>query len=165
VDAGAQLTPQVFREIMACFPTGVAVVTALDDHPRGLTVNSFCSVSLEPPLVLVCVDRASNTFPAIRAAGGFTVNFLALGRERLAVRFASKADDKFAGVAWTAPAVAEGGPILVDDSSAYAACVTRTAFEAGDHWVFVGQVHEGGVIEDRAPLVYHRRTYVALRDV
>jgi flavin reductase (DIM6/NTAB) family NADH-FMN oxidoreductase RutF len=161
-----ELTPQVFREIMACFPTGVAVVTAFEgDQPKGLTVSSFCSVSLEPPLVLVCVDRTSNTFPAMRAAGGFTVNFLAHGREKLAAVFASKSDDKFSSVGWTPPSTSEGGPILVDDSSAYAVCVTLQAFEAGDHWVFVGQVHEGRVIEDRAPLVYHRRTYVALRDL
>jgi flavin reductase (DIM6/NTAB) family NADH-FMN oxidoreductase RutF len=150
---------------MGAFPTGVAVVTALDEGgPRGLTISSFCSVSLEPPLVLVCVDQASNTLPALRQAGGFSVNFLAHGREALAIRFASKADEKFEGVAWAVPEAPEGGPVLIEDCSAYAVCLTREAFEAGDHWVFLGEVVEGGVIEGRSPLVYHRRTYVSLRD-
>lgn len=150
---------------MACFPTGVAVVTALGEGvPRGLTVSSFCSVSLDPPLVLVCVDRESNTLPALSRSGGFTVNFLAHGREALAVRFASKAEDKFAGVSWVAPDLPEGGPILVEDSSAYAVCLARQAVEAGDHWIFIGEVTQGGVRHDQQPLVYHRRSYVGLRD-
>lgn len=141
------------------------MVTALgDEGPRGLTVSSFCSVSLEPPLVLVCVDRSSNTLPALQQAGGFTVNFLSHGRAALAARFASKADGKFEGVAWAAPATPEGGPILIEDSAAHAVCITREAFEAGDHWVFLGEVREGGVTEGLSPLVYHRRTYVSLRD-
>ena len=150
---------------MACFPTGVAVVTALERGlPRGLTVSSFCSVSLDPPLVLVCVDRESNTLPALSSSGGFTVNFLAHGREALAARFASKAEDKFVDVRWAAPELPEGGPILVEDSSAHAVCVTRQAVEAGDHWIFVGEVKEGGVRDGQQPLVYHRRSYVGLRD-
>jgi flavin reductase (DIM6/NTAB) family NADH-FMN oxidoreductase RutF len=160
------LAPSVFREIMACFPTGVAVVTALaDGNPRGLTVSSFCSVSLDPPLVLVCVDRLSNTLSALQEAGGLTVNFLAHGRERLAARFASKENAKFEGVSWTHPSTPNGGPILIRDSSAYAVCITQRAFEAGDHWVFLGEVREGGVLESRSPLVYHRRMYVGLRDL
>jgi flavin reductase (DIM6/NTAB) family NADH-FMN oxidoreductase RutF len=161
-----EFTETVFREIMASFPSGVAVVTALDgEGPRGLTVSALCSVSLTPPLVLVCVDDTSNTLPALRAAGGFTVNFLAHGCGELASRFASKSDCKFDGIEWTRPATPEGGPILVRDSAAFAVCVTRQAFAAGDHWVFLGEVREGGAIEDREPLVYHRRAYVGLRSI
>jgi flavin reductase (DIM6/NTAB) family NADH-FMN oxidoreductase RutF len=166
VTSSGGFTPTVFRDIMACFPTGVAVVTALDRaEPRGLTVSSLCSVSLTPPLVLICVDKTSNTLPALRAAGGFTVNFLAHGRGELAKRFASKSEAKFEGLAWTPALTPEGGPVLVEDSAAYAVCVTRQAFEAGDHWVFLGEVCEGGEIEGREPLVYHRRTYVGLRSI
>jgi flavin reductase (DIM6/NTAB) family NADH-FMN oxidoreductase RutF len=156
--------PELFRDVMACFPTGVAVVTAREvgERPRGLTVSAFCPVSLEPPLVLVCVDRASNTLPALQAAGGFTVNFLAGGREHLAVLYASKADEKFEGIAWRPPATPEGGPVLHEDSAAYAVCVTREAIEAGDHWVFIGEVCEAAVIPDRLPLMYHRRAFVDL---
>jgi flavin reductase (DIM6/NTAB) family NADH-FMN oxidoreductase RutF len=158
------VSPALYRNIMACFPTGVAIVTAheSDDRPRGLTLSAFCAVSLEPPLVLVCVDRSSNTLPALRAAGGFTVNFLAGGREHLAVLYASKAEEKFQGIAWRRPDVPEGGPILHEDSAAYAVCVTRQAIEAGDHWVFIGEVKDGAVIDGRLPLVYHRRSFIDL---
>jgi flavin reductase (DIM6/NTAB) family NADH-FMN oxidoreductase RutF len=154
----------LYRSIMACFPTGVAIVTAHEsgDRPRGLTLSAFCAVSLEPPLVLVCVDRSSNTLPALRAAGGFTVNFLAGGREHLAVLYASKAEEKFHGIAWRRPDVPEGGPILHEDSAAYAVCVTRQAIEAGDHWVFIGEVKDGAVIDGRLPLVYHQRSFIDL---
>jgi flavin reductase (DIM6/NTAB) family NADH-FMN oxidoreductase RutF len=154
----------LFREIMACFPTGVAIVTAHEagEKPRGLTLSAFCPVSLDPPLVLVCVDKSSNTLPALRESGGFTVNFLAGGREHLAVLYASKAEEKFEGIPWRRPTLPEGGPILHEDSAAYAVCLTRQAIEAGDHWVFIGEVRDGGVIEGHLPLVYHRREFIDL---
>lgn len=157
---------QLYREIMACFPTGVAIVTAHESGttPRGLTLSAFCAVSLDPPLVLVCIDKGSNTLPAMQESGGFTVNFLAGGREHLAVLYASKAESKFDGIAWRRPELPEGGPVLHEDSAAYAVCVTRQAIEAGDHWVFIGEVCEGGVIEGRLPLVYHRRAFIDLAD-
>ena len=160
------VTPQLYREIMACFPTGVAIVTAHEagGRPRGLTLSAFCAVSLDPPLVLVCVDKASNTLPALQVSGGFTVNFLAGGREHLAVLYASKAAEKFDGIAWRPPDLPEGGPILHLDCAAYAVCLTRQAVEAGDHWVFIGEVREGAVVEGRLPLVYHRRSFVDLVD-
>jgi flavin reductase (DIM6/NTAB) family NADH-FMN oxidoreductase RutF len=160
------VTPQLYRDLMASFPSGVAVVTAHEagGRPRGLTLSAFCPVSLDPPLVLVCVDRSSNTLPALQASGGFTVNFLAGGRDHLAVLYASKAEEKFEGIAWRRPELAEGGPILHEDSAAYAVCMTRQAIEAGDHWVFIGEVCEGAVLEGRLPLVYHRRAYVDLAD-
>ena len=158
------VTPQLYREIMACFPTGVAIVTAHEagDRPRGLTLSAFCAVSLDPPLVLVCIDKTSNTLPALQASGGFTVNFLAGGREHLAVLYASKAEEKFEGIPWRRAEVSEGGPILHEDSAAYAVCVTRQAVQAGDHWVFIGEVRDGAVIEGRLPLVYHRRAFIDL---
>jgi flavin reductase (DIM6/NTAB) family NADH-FMN oxidoreductase RutF len=155
------IAPELFREVMASNPSGVAVVTAREagQRPRGLTLSAFCPVSLAPPLVLVCVARTSNTLPALQAAGGFTVNFLAGGREHLAVLYASKAEEKFESIEWRPPATPEGGPILHEDSAAYAVCVTRQAIEAGDHWVFIGEVQEAATIPDRLPLLYHRRTY------
>jgi flavin reductase (DIM6/NTAB) family NADH-FMN oxidoreductase RutF len=158
------IVPQLFREIMACFPTGVAIVTAHEagDRPRGLTLIAFCPVSLDPPLVLVCIDKGSNTLPALQESGGFTVNFLAGGREHLAVLYASKSQEKFDEIAWRRPELPEGGPILHQDTAAYAVCITRQAIEAGDHWVFIGEVCEGAVIEGRLPLVYHRRAFIDL---
>src|SRR5205823_14790943 len=91
---------QLFRDIMAGFPSGVTVVTALADggKPFGLTVSAFASVSLDPPQVLVCIERSANTLPAIVAAGGFTVNFLDAQSADLSVRFSLPTGDKFDGV-------------------------------------------------------------------
>ena len=87
---------------MASFPSGVVILTAFgDDHqPRGLTVSAFCAVSVDPPLALVCIDKTSNTLPAVQHTGGFTANILAAGREHLARRMATKLSDKFDGIAW-----------------------------------------------------------------
>src|SRR2546421_902047 len=94
------VTPQLYREIMACFPTGVAIVTAHEagGRPRGLTLSAFCAVSLDPPLVLVCIDRTSKTLPALLEAGGFTVNFLAGGRGHPAVLYAAKTEGEVGGI-------------------------------------------------------------------
>jgi flavin reductase (DIM6/NTAB) family NADH-FMN oxidoreductase RutF len=155
------IDPELFREIMSTFPSGVAIVTALGEggKPRGLTVSAFCPVSLEPPLVLVCIDKTSNSLPAIQSSGGFTVNFLAAGREELARRYASKAEDKFEGIATTTPSVAEAGPILADDSVAWAECRVHSAIEAGDHFIIVGQVEEGAHRPDEIPLLFGRRVF------
>jgi flavin reductase (DIM6/NTAB) family NADH-FMN oxidoreductase RutF len=152
---------ELFREIMSTFPSGVAIVTASGEggKPRGLTVSAFCPVSLDPPLVLVCIDRASNSLAAIQRSGGFTVNLLASGREELARRYASKAEDKFEGVATRRPQIAEAGPILVDDCIAYAACRVHSSVEAGDHFIIVGQVEEGEHRSGEVPLMYGRRIF------
>ena len=159
--------PTTYREILTNFPSGVAVVTATDAEGGlfGLTVSAFCAVSVDPPLVLVCIDKGSNSLSAIQDRGGFTVNLLAAGREDLALRFASKTEEKFEGVGWSESPIPEGGPILEEDSVGYAVCRTETALEAGDHWIFVGAVHAGSVKADETPLVYGRRQFAAWDDV
>src|SRR2546430_17179182 len=92
------------------------------------------------------------------------LSFLPGGRERLAALYASKAEEKFEGIGWRSPETPEGGPILHDDSAAYAVCVTRQAIEAGDHWVFIGEVHEVATIPGRFPLLSHRRAHPAVVD-
>jgi len=150
-----------YRELLASFPAGVTVVTAFEagGAPRGLTLIAFCGVSLDPPLVLVCVDRASNTLPAIRAAGGFTVNLISRDSHELARRMAGKGKDKFGGVAWSRPEVPEAGPVLHEDSTAHILCRTVESVEAGDHWVFIGEVRGGEVDQGRLPLLFHRREF------
>ena len=149
-----------FFAIMSAFPTGVAIVTTLaaDGEPRGCTTNAVCSVSAEPPLLLVCLDKGSRTLPALFHSKRFVVNFLAEGRDELARLFASKADDKFAAVAWE-PGIA-GMPCLREDSLAYAECVTEQELEAGDHVIVTGLV-VGGLAPDPAsvPILYFRRSY------
>src|ERR1700682_3161901 len=98
----AMIDPLRFREVMASFPTGVVVLTAFGDDslPRGLTVSAFSAVSLNPLLALACIDKTSNTLPAVQHTGGFTANILAAGREQLARRMATKVADKFDGIGW-----------------------------------------------------------------
>ncbi len=158
------IEPQRFREVMATFPSGVVVLTAFGDDalPRGLTVSAFCAVSLNPPLALACVEKTSNTLPAVQHAGGFTANILAAGREQLARRMATKLTDKFDGIAWRRPESRQGGPILEEDSAAYAVCTLRETIEAGDHWILIGTVVQGAHHEHIAPLIFSRRGYFGL---
>jgi flavin reductase (DIM6/NTAB) family NADH-FMN oxidoreductase RutF len=152
---------QRFREVMATFPSGVVVLTAFgqDSLPRGLTVSAFCAVSLEPPLALACIDKTSNTLPAVQHTGGFTANILAAGREQLARRMATKVTDKFDAIRWRRPDSPIGGPILEEDAAAYAVCTLRDTIEAGDHWVLIGLVTEGDHREGVASMIFSRRGY------
>jgi 3-hydroxy-9,10-secoandrosta-1,3,5(10)-triene-9,17-dione monooxygenase reductase component len=154
------LSREDFFAIMSAFPTGVAIVTTLDDHgePKGLTTNAICSVSAEPPLLLVCVDRTSRTLAALRHARRFVVNFMSDGRADLCALFASKAEDKFAGVRWE-PGLG-GVPCLTEDALAYAECLTQEEVEAGDHLILIGLVEAGRPPDpERAPILYYRRAY------
>lgn len=158
------IDPQRFREVMGSFPSGVVVLTAFgeDGLPRGLTVSAFCAVSLEPPLALACVDKTSNTLPAVQHAGGFTANILAAGREQLARRMASKLSDKFDAIKWRRPEALGGGPILEEDAAAYAVCTLKETIGAGDHWILIGDVVDGAHLEGIAPLIFSRRGYFDL---
>jgi len=153
---------QLFRAVVGSFPTGVTVITTVgsDGLPRGLTSNAVCSVSSEPPLLLFCIDKRSNTLPSLLEAKAFVVNFLAAGRGELATSFASRSADKFAGVHWEPSATAGGSPILVDDTIAHAACTVWQMIDAGDHLVCIGHIEEACANEG-TPLMYLRRSYAA----
>lgn len=157
------IVPQRFREVMSSFPSGVVIVTAFghDGEPHGLTVNAFCAVSLEPPLALACIDKLSNTLPAVRHTNGFTANILAAGREPLARLMATKSPDKFKTLEWRR-ADAGGGPLLENDIAAYAVCALKETIESGDHWILIGSVVEGARLLDINPLIYSRRDYFDL---
>jgi len=154
------LDKQTFFEIMASLPSGVAIVTTLDQDgtPRGLTSTAVSSVSADPPLLLVCVDLGSRTLPAIRRTGAFVVNFIREGRSDLCRLFASKHDDKFASVAWRL--TRRGLPLLYADAIAWAECTAVREIEAGDHVVLLGEVEAGeGAAPDDVPLMYYRRSW------
>lgn len=158
------IAPARFREIMAAFPSGVVVLTALGDdgRPYGLTVSAFSPVSLEPPLVLACVDRSSNTLPALRASRHFTINILAAGHQQLARSMATKDPAKFENLEWKAAPVIGSGPVLEQHAAAYACCSIESEIEAGDHLIFIGRVLAGEADDARTPLVYHRRAFLEL---
>ena len=137
---GAPVDREAFVRIMSAFPTGVAIVTTVepDGTPRGLTTNAVTSVSVEPPILLVCIDLASRTLPALRETRHFCVNFMRDDHEETCRLFASKADDKFERVAWTPGA--SGVPILAGGAVAHAECSIMRELEIGDHVVVTGLV-------------------------
>jgi flavin reductase (DIM6/NTAB) family NADH-FMN oxidoreductase RutF len=151
---------QAFFEVMASFPSGVAIVTTVapDGVPRGLTTTAVCSVSADPPTIVVCVDRGSRTLAALRASRRFVVNFVGEGRSELCMLFASKQEDKFARVSWQP--TADGMPLLNEDVLAWAECTTVRELEIGDHVLLVAGVEDGGVQHElEPPLMYYRRSW------
>ncbi len=154
----------LYREIMSALPAGVVIVTAFADDglPRGLTVTAFSPVSIEPRLALVCIAKSSNTLPAVTHTDGYTANLLAAGRDALARRMATKASDKFDGLAWARSETGAGGPILINDVAAYAVCTLQQTIDAGDHWILLGTVVDGAHQHGVRPMVYHRRSYLDL---
>ena len=145
-----------FRQVLGHFATGVTVVTSVDgDGPIGLAVNSFTSVSLDPPLVAICVNRASTTWPRIRTVGHFTVNILGADQEAVSRTFASTAD-RFLGIGWRPSP--SGGPVL-DGALAWIDAAIDAEHDAGDHILVVGRVSALDVAREAAPLVFYRGGY------
>lgn len=146
-----------FRQVLGHFPTGVTVVTtAAEGGPAGMAIGSFTSVSLDPPLVAFLPARTSGSWPLIRAAGVFCVNVLAEDQEHLSRVFASKGDNKFAGVGWRPGPT--GSPVL-DGVLAWIDCRIDAVHEAGDHDIVVGRVVELSVAREAGPLVFYRGGY------
>jgi flavin reductase (DIM6/NTAB) family NADH-FMN oxidoreductase RutF len=155
------ISPDDFRRVLSHFASGVTIVTTCDgeQRPTGLTASAFCSVSLDPPLILICVDHKSQSFPHLRESGRFAINILHQGHEQLSRRFASTRLDKFDGVAFTMGTV---GVPLIDAALAYLECRTVSAHVEGDHTIFVGRVEAVGVGEGE-PLLYYGGRYHRLR--
>ena len=146
-----------FRRTMGCFTTGVAVVTTLDDGvPRGLTVNSVTSVSLNPPLLLVCVDHTSESYNGFLTGQVFAVNFLAVDQMDVSKRFAMKTAGKFTGLHYRSGVT--GSPILTD-IVAFIECALEAHYPGGDHTIFVGRVVACEVYGGREPLLFYQGKY------
>jgi flavin reductase (DIM6/NTAB) family NADH-FMN oxidoreductase RutF len=147
------------RRTFGSFATGVAVATTLDSEgvPKGFTANSFTSVSLDPPLVLVCVDNAASCHGAFAAATHFAINILCEAQQHVSRAFASKSADKFAGMLWVSGTT--GSPIF-PDSTAWLDCETYNRVEAGDHLIVIGKVLNFGHSPSKGPLGYHRGSYI-----
>jgi flavin reductase (DIM6/NTAB) family NADH-FMN oxidoreductase RutF len=151
---GSELDVIEFRRTLGSFMTGVTIVTTVDrdGRHRGMTMTSFTSVSLDPPLVLVCVDRGAASFDAFVESRGIAVHILASAQEQLARTFASKAPDKFEHVVTEA---GHGGAPIIRDVHAYLDCVTDQVVIAGDHAIIVARVLDFGS-EDRRPLAFYQ---------
>ncbi len=150
----------LYRKALGHFPTGVAVMTAKPAAGAaiGLTVNSFASVSLDPPLVLWCLRRDAYSLPAIQDAQHFVVNVLGADQEELAQQFARPSSDRFAGVSHT---VNGWGAPLLDGCVAYFDCTLVSQQVGGDHVILVGGV-ERFACHDRQPLMFCRGQFVPL---
>ncbi len=147
----------LLRQVLGRFPTGVVVVTASDGAvPFGLSVNSFTSVSLDPPLIAFCADRRSGSWAAIRRSGAFCVNVLAEDQEAVSRVFATRGAEKFGGVGWSP---APSGSPLLDGVLAWIDCRIEAVHDGGDHEICVGRVDQLGVERDEGPLVFYRGGY------
>ena len=157
--------PDQFRQVMGHFATGISIVTTFDgDRPQGITVNAFSSVSLEPALVMVALDRRRFITPMVRAAGRYAVSILGSDQQALSDCFAhapvSPGREDFCGAAWHPGAT---GLPLIDGSIATLECTVVETFSAGDHDLFIGRVDS--LDQDRegeAPLLYFRRRYLRI---
>jgi flavin reductase (DIM6/NTAB) family NADH-FMN oxidoreductase RutF len=155
--AGDDVTPEQFRDALGALATPVTVVTAIGPNgPSGATANAVTSLSLDPPMMLACLDRGSRTLTSVRAAGRFGINGLAAGQQELAHRFARKEPEpeKWEGFEWEERL---GCPRL-PDSLIWVACELRDLIDGGDHLIVTGSVLEADS-RDAQPLLFHRGDY------
>ena len=147
-----------FRRALALWPSGVSIVTArAGDDIHGMTASAFASVSLAPPLVLVCLDQQANTLALLRRGRNMAINVLAETQRALSARFASKEHEwtRFAGLTC---ARAKNGAPLIPGAHMALACTVTALHEAGDHVIAVGLVEEA-VVRDGPPLIYYGARY------
>jgi len=156
------VTGDEFRAALSRFPSGITIVTSCGANERyfGITVSAFCSVSLEPPLVLVCIEKTTASHAAILHSRSYVANILAADQEEHSERFSVPVADKFDGVGYQIGAV--GAPVLID-ALASVECRLENAFDGGDHTIFVGRV-EKVTIRDGKPLVYFHGNYGEILD-
>lgn len=149
-----------FRSVLSRFASGVTVVTAVadDGSDHGITVSAFSSLSLEPPLVLVCIDRQTVMHGILQRASVFAVNVLAAGQEELARKFSDPDNDRFDGTSFTR---GSNGAAILTGVAAHLECAVTERFEGGDHTIFLGRV-DAAESGDDAPLLYYRGGYARL---
>jgi flavin reductase (DIM6/NTAB) family NADH-FMN oxidoreductase RutF len=153
------LDQDAFRAVLGRFASGVTIVTVLGANGRdyGMTVSAFSSVSLEPPLVMVCIGEEASLKPMIAEATHYGVSILASDQEPLSRRFAAHGE-RFDGIGFTR---GENGMALIDGALAFMECRIVARHRAGDHTVVIGEV-EAASVEDARPLLYYRGGYAQL---
>jgi flavin reductase (DIM6/NTAB) family NADH-FMN oxidoreductase RutF len=150
--------PRTLRDALSCFATGVTVVTCLrpDGEPAGLTVNSFTSVSLDPPLLLVCLYKEAASAPALIEAPHFAVNVLQTRQQPASIRFSTRDEDRFGTTAWSC---GEAGAPILKDSLGVFECERSAVHDGGDHYILVGEVVKASFDASLDPLLYFRGRY------
>lgn len=151
-----------FRDALGTFSTGITVVTTTHNNskPVGITVNSFTSVSLDPPLVLWCLDNDAESYNIYATCKNFAVHILHQDQEEISKLFATKYSSKFTNLEWHSGEF--GSPILNDFFTCFQ-CETETTYAGGDHLILLGRVKSFETHKDRPPLVYHGGNYQALK--
>lgn len=152
-----------FRAALSRFASGITVVTTKDRLGKlhGITVSAFCSVSLEPPLVLICIERSAGSHYAFGESGLFNVNILESEQERVSEHFATIYDDKFLDADHV---IGENGIPYLPGSIATLECRLTKPLDGGDHSIFLGEV-QNAVVRDGDPLVYYHGNYRSLADL
>jgi flavin reductase (DIM6/NTAB) family NADH-FMN oxidoreductase RutF len=145
------------RRVMGHFATGVTVITTRDDegNPYGLTANAVSSVSLVPPLILICVDKKCDTYPYFAQSKVFVVNVLSEGQERISRTFATTGIEKFDGIGYRKSKL---GCVILDDAVGHLECKIVNEIDAGDHTIYVGEV-DSAAADDVRPLLFFRGGY------
>lgn len=151
---------QELRRVMGHFATGVTVITTKDKDgaPQGLTANAFMSLSLNPPLVIISVDKGATCYNCFATGNGYTVNFLSENQEEVSKRFATKGIDKFAGLGWRE---GENGAAIIDGALGHVECRITQAYDGGDHTIVVGEILNAAANGER-PLLFFKGKYQKL---
>ena len=145
------------RTAFSCFPSGIAAICALSDQgPVGLVASSFTSVSLDPPLVSVCIQRNSTTWPVLRTADRIGLSVLAEGQDDTCRQLASKSEDRFAQAAWRTD---EDGSVFIDGAALWLDCSIDGSIAAGDHEIVLLLINRLSADDDVAPLIFHGSRY------
>ena len=150
--------PRTLRDALGCFATGVTVVTCVaeDGRPAGLTVNSFTSVSLNPPLLLVCLAKQAASAEPLTQADRFAINVLQTGQQPASIRFATRDEDRFGATPWSR---GESGAPILEESLGVFECERYAVYDGGDHHILVGQVVKASFDASLDPLLYFRGRY------
>jgi len=154
------IDPRELRDVLGCFATGVCVVTTVGDEgrPVGMTINSFASVSLDPPLILWSIGLNTPSRGAFQTHGCFAINIMGTSAKDTTLNFAKPADDKFANIAWTEGH--RGVPVL-SEAMAVLECTVEDQIISGDHEIFIGRVVRLDQNEGE-PLLFHKGQFASL---
>ncbi len=155
--------PQEYRTIIGNFATGVTVITtAADGQLQGMTANAVTSLSLDPVMLLICVDRSSHTHDLLDRGGVFVVHILAEHQEDVSRLFAKRSEPQLGELRGQAFHLGETGAPILEDCLAFMECRVTSVLDGGDHSIFVGEVVNEAMVSDSKPLVFFRGTYRAL---
>ena len=160
---GQKFSSRELRDALGQFCTGITVITAVDEGaPVGFACQSFSALSLDPPLILFCPNKASGSWKGIEKAGKFAVNILSENQEDVSSTFGRRGDDKFAEIAWSPSPL--GSPVI-NGVMAWLDCEIDQVLDGGDHWIVLGKVSDIGPTDRRErPLLFYRGAYLRLEE-